>query len=92
MSKQISSLDGLKKIVSNNISKINIILFFVMIIAVMGLTHEWYKVNNCYLKLSIIKTEYKSYLDSLKSIIDGQGDEELDDIEKKNTFGLIEIQ
>ena len=58
----------------------------------IALIHEWYKVNNCYLKLSIIKTEYRSYLDSLKSIIDGQVDEELDDTEKKNTFGLIEIQ
>lgn len=64
-----------------------------MTVAVLiALIHEWYKVNNCYLKLSIIKTEYRSYLDSLKSIIDGQVDEELDDTEKKNTFGLTETQ
>lgn len=87
MSKLSTSLDGSKKITLTSLNHIYAIIVAFFAIASFLLIYEWHKVSLCYQELESVKLEYQSYLSTLKNIIDNQGEDDLDELEKKNPFG-----
>jgi hypothetical protein len=86
---------GSKKNILQNIEKIYIALIFGLGLAILFLLYQSYQLQKTYTDVMSIKSEYKSYLNTLKTIIDANIDTssdsvldyELDEAEKKSLNG-----
>ena len=86
---------GLKKNISQNIEKIYSILSLCLIFVIFFMLYQSYQLQKTYRDISKIKSDYKSYLNTLKTIIDSNIDtnsdpvleDELDEAEKKSLNG-----
>ena len=86
---------GLKKNISQNIEKIFAGLCICLALAIFFVFYQSYQLQKTYADIINIKSEYKSYLNTLKTIIDSNIDtssdagleDELDEAEKKSLNG-----
>jgi hypothetical protein len=86
---------GSKKNILQNIEKIFVTLSICLAFAILLVFYQSYKLHKTYTDIINIKSEYKSYLNTLKTIIDSNIDtssdagmeDELDETEKKSLNG-----
>ena len=86
---------GSKKNILQNIEKIYGILSLCLFVAIVILFYQSYQLQKTYVDIINIKAEYKSYLNTLKTIIDSNIDtssdssleDDLDESEKKSLNG-----
>ncbi len=86
---------GLKKNISQSIEKIFVVLSICLVLAIFFVFYQSYQLQKTYADIINIKSEYKSYLNTLKTIIDSNIDtssdagleDELDEAEKKSLNG-----
>ncbi len=90
-----TDMAGLKKNISQNIEKIFVVLSICLVLAIFFVFYQSYQLQKTYADIINIKSEYKSYLNTLKTIIDSNIDtssdagleDELDEAEKKSLNG-----
>jgi hypothetical protein len=93
--KMSTDMAGLKKNISQNIEKIFVVLSICLVLAIFFVFYQSYQLQKTYADIINIKSEYKSYLNTLKTIIDSNIDtssdagleDELDEAEKKSLNG-----
>jgi hypothetical protein len=86
---------GSKKNILQNIEKIFVVLSIGLAFAILFVFYQSYQLQKTYSDIINIKSEYKSYLNTLKTIIDSNIDtsseagleDDLDDTEKKSLNG-----
>lgn len=86
---------GSKKNILQNPKKIFVFLCICLVLAISSLFYQSYQLQRTYADIITIKSEYKSYLNTLKTIIDSNIDtssesgmeDELDETEKKSLNG-----